>query len=167
MSFFFFVSWFICLLSLDTVVETHSMLCNWVISSLTCTVYLWSCGWHTLTQQVFWKRGLKGEGEGWGCPHAGAAVKFCERQALYLLCRSHVHKDKFRARVRVKDIFTVWAGVTLLVTRTDHRDSGQDVSTLPPPSMWCVIVLSCAYDWGTGGVFLGFISKAWDHECQK
>lgn len=44
---------------------------------------------------------------------------------VLLLCRSHVHTDKFR--IRVQDIFTVRDGVMLLVTGTEHRDISQDV----------------------------------------
>lgn len=40
---------------------------------------------------------------------------------------SHSHRDKFRTRVRVQDIFTVWARVILLVTGADHRNIGQDI----------------------------------------
>lgn len=76
--------------------------------------------------------------EGGGGLHAcwqSAAVKFCCRQAqtLFSSYAGHMFTGiNLGPESRLQDIFTVCAGVILLVTGTDHRDIGQDFKTLSP-----------------------------------
>lgn len=109
---------------------THGLLCNSLTLSWTRTV----CDNGPDTQTA-------GPGEGL-CLLAQCSCQILWEtgsNTLYLFCRSHVHRDKFRARAWVQDIFTVCAGVMLPVTRTDHRDIDQNVKTLSPRS--CDVLL--------------------------
>lgn len=108
--------------------------------STICYVTRWYRAWHIDIRFVCYhvldaasRAGWRGgEGRGGGQFECSCQI-LCETgsNTLYLLCRSHVHRDKFRARVGFQDIFTVWAGVMLLDTGTDHRDIGQDIKTKP------------------------------------
>ena len=89
---------------------THDMICN-------------SCD-HGLTHG---QQGRLDGGGGIRVSRSSAAVKFCARQAQTLFTSHAGHRftgDKFRARDWVQDIFTVCAGVVLLVTHM-----GQDTKT--------------------------------------